>query len=104
MSGIIALTVGFSGVAFAGTNYFPPERIHCTLSPASKLSCSDFNRQYLTENTYTADLETGKEIVLNFASGVAFTESANRWSVFYTYKTTNNKMVKLKQCAIYCRR
>lgn len=91
--GMIAL--GLSGVAFAAGAYFPPERMHCKLNEAGNLSCSDFNRQYLTEATHTADLPAGKELVFNFSSGTAYADE-NEWVVFFTYKDASGKNIRIK--------
>jgi hypothetical protein len=91
---------GVSSAAFAVGDYYPPERMHCMLSAAGKLSCSDFNRQYLVEDTYTANLEVGKDMIFRFARGVAFSAGANEWSIFYTYKNADGKNVKLKTSSI----
>jgi|GEM_PF-2121463 hypothetical protein len=93
----VALTLGLGGVAFAAGDYFAPERMHCKIDNAGKLSCSDFNRSYLTEDTHTAQLPPGKDLVFNFATGAAyFDEGSNAWTVFFTYKDTSSKNVKLR--------
>lgn len=92
IAGVVAL--GLTGAVFAAGNYLPPERIHCTLNAAKKMQCSDFNRYYLTENTSTAALEAGKDVVFMFSSGVAF-NSGDDWAVFYTYINGHNKVAKL---------
>jgi len=93
----IALTMGLgSVVALAANDYYPPERLHCKTDAAGKLSCSDFNRKYLIEDTHTADFPAGKEIVFTFATGAAYFTDQNEWSVFYTFKDSSSKNVKLK--------
>lgn len=97
LTGLAALIVGFSGVAHAAGDYFPPERIHCTVTSANKLACEGFSKQYLMEDTYTVDFPAGKDISLYFKSGVAYLTSDNsEVSIFFTYKDVNDKMVKLK--------
>jgi hypothetical protein len=91
-----AIAMGLVSVtAFATDNYYPPERLHCKADASGKLTCSDFNRKYLVEDTHTADFPAGKEVVLTFASGAAYTDH-NQWSVFYTFKDTHSKNMKLK--------
>ena len=91
----LALTFGLCSLAFA-SDYYPPERIHCSLSTAHKLSCEGFNHQYLAEDTYTADMTTRDETFL-FHSGVAYyTPDMNESSVFFTYKNSYGKIVKIK--------
>lgn len=92
----VALTLGMGGVAFASGDYFPPERMHCKLDQAGKMVCSDFNRQYLTESTHTADLPPGKDLVFNFSSGTAYKTNENEWAVFYTYKDPASKNVRIR--------
>jgi hypothetical protein len=92
---MLALSVGLSGVALAAGSYYPPERLHCQVSEAGKLACADFNREYLTEATYTANFEPGKEVIFIFASGSAFA-AGDEWSVFYTYKDMYGKNIRLK--------
>lgn len=96
ISCIGALALGFSGLAFASGSYSPPERLHCKTDTAGKLSCSEFNRQYLIESTYTADLPAGKNVVFNFASGAAYYTDQDEWTVFYTYKNAKSENVRLK--------
>ena len=94
-AGLMGLSIGFCSVAFAG-DYFPPERIHCKSSAAGRMSCEGFNHQYLTEDTFTANL-TDKDEIFNFKSGVAYyTPSMNETSIFFTYNNSFAKLVKLK--------
>src|SRR5262245_42061031 len=94
----LAITLGLGSVAYAGgSDYFPPERINCKTNSVGRLNCSDFNRNYLVEDTYTADFPAGKDVVFNFNSGVAYhTPNESQWTVFFTYKDTHGKNVKLK--------
>lgn len=92
---VIALA-GLSGVAVAATSYYPPERLHCKVDKVGKLSCADFNHEYLAEATYTADFPAEKDVVFTFAWGSAFVTSTNEWGVFYTYKDSNGKNIRLK--------
>ncbi len=99
ISSISVLSLGFAAVSFAGlkgeNNYYPPERINCSLDH-NRLSCEGFNKQYLVEDTYTADLSS-KEQAFAFKSGVAyFTADHNEATVFFTYRDAKNKIVKLK--------
>ncbi len=93
----IAITMGLGSIAaIASSDYYPPERLHCRVDNAGKLTCSDFNRKYLVEDTYTADFPAGKEIIFTFATGAAYSTPQNEWAVFYTFKDTHSKMVKLR--------
>lgn len=87
------LTLGINSAAFAFTDYYPPERLSCNLTN-NKLTCSDFNRNYLMEDTYTADFNKGEEM-FHFGSAVAYF-AQNEASIFFTYHDNDNKMVKLK--------
>jgi hypothetical protein len=92
-----ALTLGLCGVAFAATDYFPPERINCKLNEVAQLSCEGFDRQYLSEDTYTVDFPPAKEMTLFFVKAVAYFDlRTNEASVFYTYNNSAHRMVKLK--------
>lgn len=95
---LIALSMGLANGAYAGSDsYFPPERIHCTLNTAGKLSCFEFDRHYLAEDLSTADLEQGKDEIFYFSSGSAyFTPDQKEVTVFYTYKNAYLKTIKLK--------
>lgn len=92
----IAMSLGISSIAFAANDYFPPERIRCSVDNIGKLSCNDFNRKYLVEDTYTADFPSGQEVVFLFGTGVAYYDTQDQWQVFYTYKDSTGKSVKLK--------
>lgn len=93
--GMAALTLGMGSVVYAAGDYFPPERINCTMADG-KLTCQEFNRQYLIENTTTADWGD-KDQTFTFYSGNAFfAPSMDKITVFYTYKNSNNKNVTLK--------
>lgn len=92
----VVLALGVSGVAFASGDYYPPERLHCKQDTMGKLVCAEFNRDYLIESTHTADLPPGKDMVFVFASGTAYATNMNEWSVFYTYKDSTSKNVRLK--------
>lgn len=94
--GAVILALGVSGVAFAGDDYYPPERIHCQADNAGKMSCSDFNRQYLVEGTHTAQLPPGKDLVFNFSTGAAYKSSDSEWVAFYTYRDSSGKNVRLR--------
>lgn len=99
VSTITALSLGLSMASFAGyagvNNYYPPERIDCTLDN-NKLNCEGFNHQYLVEDTYTADLST-KDQTFAFASGAAyFTPDKSEATVFFTYRNSHFKTVKIK--------
>jgi hypothetical protein len=97
VTGLAALIVGLSGVVHAAGDYFPPERIHCAMSSANKLSCEGFSKDYLVEDTYTVNFPAGKDVSLYFKSGVAyFTPDQSEMSIFFTYKDINDKTVKLK--------
>lgn len=94
---VAALVLGMSGVVHAAGDYFPPERLHCSMDSLNKLTCDGFSRQYLVEDTYTVNLPAGKEVSLMFSSGVAyFTPDQNETSIFFTYKDNFNKTIKLK--------
>jgi len=91
---IAGLVFGLGSVAY-GANYFPPEHIQCKLVNGSQLSCNDFNRDYLKEHTYTANLkETDK--LFSFHSAVAYFTNQNEWSILMTYKDTEAKNVTLR--------
>lgn len=93
----VVLTFGLGSIAaLAAGDYFPPERLHCKTDVAGKLTCSDFNRKYLVEDTHTANFPAGKDVVFAFASGAGYVDSDNQWSVFYTFKEAGGKNVKLK--------
>lgn len=94
--GMVVSLLVLSQAALANT-YYPPERIHCKLNETNQLSCGDFNRQYLAEDTYTVDFQNGKEQILYFVSGAAyFTDHQESASIFYSYHDARGKMVKLK--------
>lgn len=92
---MVAMTLGCSGLAVAGSEYFPPEHIQCRLSAVAKLNCDGFDRQYLTEHTHTADFTQAGDKNLNFSSAVAYMDN-DKWTVFVTYKDVKNKSVLLK--------
>ena len=97
---ITALSLSFVMSSFAGltggqNSYYPPERINCTANNG-KLTCEGFNHQYLVEDTYTADLGS-KDQVFAFYSGAAyFTPDKSEATVFFTYRNSHNKSVKIK--------
>ena len=96
---IFALTLGLIGVAHANavSSYYPPERIHCMLSGQNEVSCDEFNRQYLVEDTSNADLQQNRHETFHFVSGAAyFTPDQKEAVIFYTYNNHHYKMVKLK--------
>lgn len=74
--------------------HFAPEHIQCELV-SNALSCRDFDRQYLTEHTHTADFPGG-QVFFSFASAIAYMDLDEKWSVFFTYKDANQKNVTLK--------
>ena len=99
---ITALSMGLVMTSFAGkqggNNYYPPERIHCSLDH-DKLNCEGFNHQYLVEDAYTADLN-GKDQVFAFASGSAYlTADQADSTVFFTYRNSHFKTVKIKSAS-----
>lgn len=96
LSASIALALGLGANVFAASNYAPPERLQCTVSDSGILSCSNFNRSYLTEGLFSADIPHGKEMVYAFVQGYAFQAGQHEWGVFYTYRNVNGKTVKLK--------
>ena len=96
---VTALSLSFAMTSFAGykgdNSYYPPERINCSLE-SNKLSCEGFNHSYLVEDTYTADL-TNKDQVFSFTSGAAyFTQDKSESTVFFTYRNSHFKTVKIK--------
>ncbi len=94
---VTTITLGLGAVVFAQSvnSYYPPERINCNLDGA-RVSCEGFNHQYLAEDTYTANFD-GKEQTFAFASGAAYYNSdRSEVSVYYTYKNSEAKNVKLK--------
>lgn len=94
---MVALTLGLGSMAYAAGDYYPPERIHCMLNNVDKLSCDEFNRQYLAEDTTNADFPKGKDDIFHFVSAVAYmAPRQDQASVFYTYNNAKSKMVKLK--------
>lgn len=98
VSTVAALSFGVAISANAADTYYPPERIHCALSN-NKLACEGFNRQYLVEDTYTADLST-KDQTFAFKSGVVyFTPDKSQASMFFTYRDAKHKLVKLKSAS-----
>lgn len=99
VSTIAALSLGLSMTSFAGytggNNYYPPERIHCSLDHG-KLNCEGFSHQYLVEDTYTADFDD-KDQTFAFKSGVAYyTPDETEATVFFTYRNSKHKLVKLR--------
>lgn len=93
----LLLLSGVSMSALAAGDYFPPERIHCHLNKAGTMNCDGFSRQYLQEDTHTANLPEGKDISFFFSSGVAyFTADESETSIFFTYRDPSGKFVKLK--------
>lgn len=94
---VAALTMGCCGLAHAGVEYFPPERVECRLDTGLKLNCEGFNRQYLAEHVHTANFEHGQDKGFTFRSAVAyFTPDEKEWSILVTYKDIQNKEVILK--------
>ena len=93
---LAALTIGLSSTAFAGLDYFPPERMNCKLDQANQLSCDGFSRQFLVEDSFAADFPNGKSQVVHFVSGAAYLTPTGEASVFYTYNDNAGKMVKLE--------
>lgn len=91
---VILAALSFSGLAYGG--YIPPAQIQCRLNDANQINCKEFDRNYLTEDTYSADLQKNVDKTLYFHSAEAyFNETHDEVSVFYTYKTLRFKMVKL---------
>ena len=96
-AGIIGLTLGLGSIAYAATSYFVPEHVQCTLDSKNKLSCNDFNRNLLTEHTYTnADFENERNKLFSFFSAVAYFTPEKEWSILFTYKDTKYKNVTLR--------
>lgn len=93
----LALTLGMSTViAFAFNDYYPPERIRCGLQKG-RLACNDFNRRYLSEDATNVDFPKGKEMTFHFETAVAYiTTQKDAATVFFTYRESSEKMVKLK--------
>lgn len=90
------LALGIGSIAYARGDYFPPERIHCSrASDTAKPICTEFNRQYLTEDAATT-LEVGKDEVFSYVSGAAYYTPDQQIAVFYTYKNSRFKSIKLK--------
>lgn len=91
---LISLTLlGLVGSGYAGN--FAPEHIECKLV-ADQLKCDDFNRQYLTEHTFTANFPDNQLVLFSFSSAVAYVTAQREWSLFFTYKDVNQKNVTLK--------
>ncbi len=96
ITSIAVLVLGLGSVAYAAGDYFPPERINCSkTSDASKPVCTEFNRQYLTEDAAN-NLEVGKDEVFSYASGAAYFTPDHQTVIFYTYKNQHFKSIKLK--------
>ncbi len=96
---IATLSLGFVTTSFAATSdansYYPPERIHCSLIQG-RLNCEGFSHQYLIEDTYTADMDDNDQ-VFAFSSGAAYYNGdKSEATVFFTYRNSNFKNVKLK--------
>jgi hypothetical protein len=95
---IATLSIGFMTTSFAASaadSYYPPERIHCSLLNG-KLNCEGYSHQYLVEDTYTADMDETDQ-VFAFSSGAAyFNADKSEATVFFTYRNSNFKNVKLK--------
>lgn len=97
MGCLMAAAMGMSSAVYAAGDYFPPERMHCHIDAANKLSCDGFERAYLTEDASNVNIPRGKDETFFFVSGSAyFTPSKDEASVFFTYKNTRFKTVKLK--------
>src|SRR3990167_9318591 len=97
LSCVAALVMGMNGVAHASGDYFPPERLHCTMDALRKVTCEGFSKQYLVEDAYTVNFPAGKDVSLTFTSGVAyFTADQKETSIFFTYKDAQNRTMKLK--------
>ncbi len=96
VSAIATLSLGFTAATLASTNnYFPPERIHCSLVQG-KMNCEGFSHQYLVEDTYTADLDD-KDQAFAFASGAAYYNAdKTAANVFFTYRNSKTKVVKVR--------
>ena len=91
---IIGLTLGLGSIAYGSESYFAPEHLQCRLDN-NKLSCNDFNRAHLIENTYTADFQNSNKL-FTFFSGVAYFTAQNEWSIIFTYKDALAKNVTLR--------
>jgi hypothetical protein len=97
ISAMAALSLGFAvtSVIASNNNYYPPERVHCLLEQG-RMDCEGFSHQYLVEDTYTADLDDSDQ-VFSFASGAAYYNAdKSEANVFFTYRNSNNKIVKLR--------
>src|SRR3990167_8814381 len=91
MSGLVTIAHARS------LTFSPPERLNCHLNSAQKLNCDDFDRLYLTEDTFTADFQEGKDQAFYFASAAAYLAPAEHTAaVFFTYRNAQSKFVKLK--------
>lgn len=86
--GISALMMSLSAYA---DSYLPPARIQCGLDEADQLNCHEFDRQFLTENTFDAGLQRNRAKTFLFYSAIA-----DHDSLIYTYKTLRFKTVTLK--------
>tara|TARA_R110000868_G_scaffold316640_4_gene577512 strand:- start:328 stop:771 length:444 start_codon:yes stop_codon:yes gene_type:complete len=98
-SAMTALSLGSSVVTVAGSqgvnNYYPPERIHCSVQN-NKLLCGGFNHRYLIEDIYTANIRQDEKS-FSFASGAAYYDGArSEATVFFTYHDARSKTVKLR--------
>lgn len=96
IKGLLVLMLGMNASAWAMQDYFPAERIHCTINSQKKLSCEGFNRNFLTESIYAANLTQNEPLVFNFAAGFAYQDSTGGWRVRYVYTDSANHAVYLK--------
>jgi hypothetical protein len=96
ISAIATLSLGFAAAGnAASSNYTPPERINCSLVNG-KMNCEGISHQYLIEDTYTAKLDATDQ-AFSFSSGAAyFNEDKSEATVFFTYRNSNLKVVKVK--------
>jgi hypothetical protein len=94
-AGIIGLTLGLGSVAYGESHYFAPEHLQCRLDAHQKIACNEFNRNYLTEHTYTGNLQERSKL-FTFYTGVAYVTQNDEWNIIFTYKDNESQNVTLR--------
>lgn len=100
------LAVGLVNVAIAGrtTHFNPPERMDCVMNVSRHLECNGFNHDILEHDVSTVDLPVGGDVTVHFSSAVAYlTPDHTESSIFFTYRDTKQKMVRLKTLDAYAK-
>lgn len=100
------LVAGLANTVYAGrtTLYYPPERIDCVMNVAHHLECYGYNQDVLVQDVSTVDLPVGGDVTAHFSSAVAYlTPDHSESSIFFTYRDTKQKMVRLKTLDAYAK-